>query len=215
VERFRIPWEFPKPVVGENFSSLGPGGIALSLLVLGFVYFVMKWATDRMKDWESVKEKEERHGAPALVCWIAGVGALTPCLLATQVFAGLYFRLNGPIYWWHGLMALGMLITCGYFYVILLKFIVWYFRHGGHLDPLTCDTLNEICHWHRVLLTTVPLFIVTGVGSLLELGWGDPEAGLMGLLYELCAAIGIGAYCSVRADLLPRACVDKPRANAA
>lgn len=197
-------YEIPCIIDPEIAKLLITGGATVFGGLFVYANFVMKWATDRMKDWEAAKE---RTGAPALVCWIAGVGELAACLVGAHFFAGLYILLNGKVYYWHGLMLIGFAVTIIWLWGILIVWLRWYFRHRGQLSPLTETMSQEPIHWHRPLQWTVALFVVTGIGSLIECFLGDFTAGLMGLFYELIGAFGIGAYCSIRGDLLLRAIV--------
>src|SRR5437762_12516960 len=90
---YEIPSVLPKDMRPGDFIS---GTAAFCGLILAFAYFVMGWATNRMKDWESAKDGV-RLGAPALTCWIAGAGETMSCFLGSLVFSAFYFGLNGKI----------------------------------------------------------------------------------------------------------------------
>lgn len=197
-------YDVPSLIDSDLAKLLITGGATVFGGLFVYANFVMKWATDRMKDWEAAKEKT---GAPALVCWLAGVGELAASILGAHLFAGLYIALNGKLYVWHIPMLIGFAVTLVWLWVILLVWFRWYFKHGGQLAPLTETMSREPVHWHPPLRWTVALFVVTGIGSLIECFAGDFTAGLMGLFYELIGAFGIGAYCSLRGDLLLRAVV--------
>ena len=101
-------------------------------------------------------------------------------------------------------MLLGMLIMIATLWLALIKWIIWYFKSDGDLSNMTGAKLAFLVHSHTVLRWTVPCIVVVGVGSILECVAGDFIAGLAGVLFELSAGVGIGAYCALRGDLLER-----------
>lgn len=196
-------YTIPYTLDPELAKVLVTGGATVFAGVFVYANFVTKWATDRMKDWEAVRGR--RLGSPGLVCWIAGVGELTSCIFGAHLFSALYFALNGRVYLWHIGMLIGMCYTLCWMWRILVGWVRWYRRHDGRLAPLTESMIEETVHWHPPLKWTVTILGFTGVGALIECVFGDFVAGLMGLFYDLIAAFGIGAYCSIRGDLLLRA----------
>lgn len=180
------------------------GGPAFCALLLGYSYFVMGWATTRMRDWESITP-QQRRGSPALVVWTSGVATLTAAVLGADVFLYLYAGLAHEIRWfrWLCLISMGVITLCLWF--LLLRWLWWGWDNRSNLDQLSDTNLKTLVSWERPAFYTMPFFLVVAIISLCECFVGKFEAGLMGLLFLLTGSFGIGGYCPLRGDLMVRA----------
>ena len=73
-----------------------------------FAHIAMKWATDRMKDWEAAPVP--KLGAPGLACWAAGVATLTATMFGAHIFAWLYFVLLKQPVKIHNIVMIGCMV---------------------------------------------------------------------------------------------------------
>src|SRR6056297_581811 len=81
--------------------ELGPdewatAAVALSALILAFMYFALGWSTNRMDATHSARFPS--RGSPALICWTSAAGLLSFAILGTHFFAPMFFALNSNLY---------------------------------------------------------------------------------------------------------------------
>ncbi|MCZ7647133.1 MAG: hypothetical protein M5U26_18065 [Planctomycetota bacterium] len=182
-----------------TLNDIITAGFAFCGLALAFAYFVMEWATGRVRDLES--SQLPRRGAPMLVCWIGGVGTLLSSMLGAHLFLYLYFVLNMRTTWVFVPMISCMAGILAWNWITLIGFLIWFLRHPK--EPPNAPLIKDWRRWEKIVL--VLGFLVVGIGACLEGCFGEILAALFGFLFELCAAFGAGAYWSILGDLLPRA----------
>mgnify|MGYP000952840943 CR=1 FL=1 len=194
----------PEIELPEDTHKFVASMAALSTPFLAISYFALTWATNRMKDWEATKNTT-KLGAPAQICWLAGGGILINCGFGTFLFGGLYISFANSSAWHQWIGVAAILFTFLLYLAILLPYIHWYYRRSIPLKTITTKDLKGLYNPHKVLRFDIWLFLVSCCVFMADMFCGNVECGVFGILYGVFATFGIGAYCGIIGDLLPRA----------
>lgn len=184
------------------------GAVALSAVILAFLYFALGWSTNRMK--EADDASSDSRGSPALVCWTSGVGTMSFTILGTHFFAPLYFALNTRIYLWHLLPFAAMLYVWFYFWRCLVRLFILHRKHNGEFSHFSPEMYSATQDYRRGFWFVVSSIFVVGWSTFIETLVGDFPAGIMGVCFFLVAVAGLGCYISLSGDLFSRA-VNHPK----
>ena len=193
------------PDIPGGFSEKTIAAVGtLATAFLAISYFALTWATDRMTAWEAVKANS-RHGAPAQICWLAGAGILISCGAGTFLFGLLYISAIPSFFSLQGIAIVSILFKFLIFGLITFPYVWWYFGPKLVTTHSDSDRLKKLFNPHKVLRFDIWLFLVSCGIFIFDILSGNLAAGFSGLLYALFGSFGVGAYCGVIGDLLPRA----------
>jgi len=184
----------------KMFAAFG----TLATAFLAISYFALTWATNRMKDWEAVKATS-RHGAPAQICWLAGAGILIACGMGTFLFGFLYIAAAPTFLSMHGIAISAIILKMIIYALITFPYVYWYFGPKRVITHCDKDRLKRLFNPHKILRIDIWLFLVSCGIFISDIFSGHFAAGFCGILYALFGSFGLGAYCGIIGDLLPRA----------
>ena len=191
---------YPPTISGSDAIT---GIVAITSLLLVYAYFVLKWATDRVKDLESLKEVDAQGGDPMLTCWIAGVGLLMSTMLNAHISVIGYTIYIKNVTFIQLIPIFCACVTIGVLWRLLTRFLVWYFKNGGEFSRRQHE-LDFLIGHHHPLKFTVFLFVVSGIIVFVDFIQGNAISAVHLICYQLSSAFGVGGYASLRGDIMPR-----------
>lgn len=191
---------YPPTISGSDAIT---GIVTITSLLLVYAYFVLKWATDRVKDLESLKEVDAQGGDPMLTCWIAGVGLLMSTMLNAHISVIGYAVYIKSVTFIQLIPIFCACITIGVLWRVLIRFLVWYFKNSGQFGGRK-HGLDFLISHHHPLQFTVFLFVVSGITVFADFIQGNAISAVHLICYQLSSAFGVGGYASLRGDIMPR-----------
>jgi hypothetical protein len=138
--------------------------------------------------------------------WLAGGGIVINCGLGTFLFGLLYIAHADASRWYQYLAVGGILFTFYLILRILVSYTVWYYRAKVPIRTTTAADIGKLYNPHRLLRFDIWLFYSCCPIFFIDLFSGSTACGVCGILYGVFATFGIGAYCGIIGDLLPRSC---------
>lgn len=172
-------------------------------LILAFLYFSLGWGTNRLRDHEARRDKNEEKGDPILICWTSAVGSLTFTLVGLHFFGALFFGTQPRFAAPQLIAGLLILVPVCYFWRCLMS--LFRFHGIGDLKSPKYKDVKVIVTYTDYLRATVFSLFLLAWYAFFECLFGEFVSGVLLVCFLACGVAGLGSYISVRGDLIERA----------